>query len=206
MNLFKSVLVVVTCLTLTNCASRYKPLNPSTVNYVSQTENKNLKLEYRYSLLEKKYAKKEIKKGVKLVALKVTNNSDKTIVFGQDATLNYANGTPVTILNTEETFKSLKQHSALYLLYLLLTPVNFYTYETNSYGVQETTSSTPVGLVLGPGIAAGNVILASSSNKKFKNELQQNEIIGMTIQPGETKFGLIGLKSFTYDSLKLKVN
>lgn len=86
-----------------------------------------------------------------------------------------------------------------------MTPVNFYTYKTNSRGVEETTSSTPVGLILGPGLAGGNMIAAGSANKNFKNELSKFNIYGQTIKKGEVKFGLIGIMSNSYESLKLKV-
>ncbi|GAA4293014.1 hypothetical protein [Aestuariibaculum suncheonense] len=205
MKFIKITLFLFFGLSLTNCASRYQTINPTSVNYVSKTETKGIQLEYRYSLLERKYSKKEIKKGVKVVAFKITNHSDKDIIFGDNVTFKYTNGEAVQVLETEQTFKTLKQQSALYLLYLLLTPVNFYTSTTNSYGVEEQTSSTPIGLVLGPGIAAGNVIQASSANKKFKTELQNYDLNGTVIKPGETKHGLIGIKSFHHDTLKLNV-
>ena len=109
------------------------------------------------------------------------------------------------VLENEKVFKTLKQSPASYLWYLLLTPVNFYTYETNSYGMQETTSSTPVGLILGPGIAGGNMIASSSANKKFKTEMLNYNINGALIKKGETKYGLIGIQSEFFEALKLIV-
>ena len=205
MKLFKFSLILLTTLSLTNCASRYNNINPTSVKYVSQTEKNNIKLEYQYSLLEKKYAKKETKKGVKVVSFKITNNSDKDIVFGDDVTLNYANSEAVNVLQPEQTFKTLKQQTPLYLLYLLLTPLNFYTSTTNSYGVEEQTSSTPIGLVVGPGLAIGNMIQSGSANKKFKTELEQYNLNGQVIKQGESKYGLTGIKTFHHDALKLNV-
>ena len=46
---------------------------------------------------------------------------------------------------------------------------------------------------------------AGSANKKFKNEMMETIIYGTIIKKGETKYGLIGIKSDSFDSLKLKV-
>ena len=37
-------------------------IEPQSINYVSTNETDNVKLEYKYDLLDKKYAKKELKK------------------------------------------------------------------------------------------------------------------------------------------------
>ena len=115
-------------------------------------------------------------------------------------------GRELYVMEPEKTYASLKQGAAGYLLFLLLTPMNLYVTETNAYGVQETTSSTPIGLVIGPGLAGGNVIAASSANKKLKMQLLDYNLKGVTIIKGETKTGLIGIKSTSFDALRLKVD
>lgn len=205
MKITKIIFLIVAIVSFTSCASRYKLIEPKTINYVSARSNDGVKLEYKYDLLRKKYKKKEEKKGIKLVAIKVTNNTEKDLMFGRDITLHFLNNTQIFILENDEVYKTLKQSPASYLWYLLLTPVNFYTYETNGYGVQETTNSVPIGLVLGPGLAGGNMIASSSANKKFKTELLDYNIYGTTIKKGETKYGLIGIKTDAFDALKLKL-
>ena len=198
-----SVFVIVLC--LTSCASGYKMIQPKTINYISKNEVDGLTLQYRYELLHKKYEKKEEKKGVKLVAIKITNNSNRDVTFGKDVTLAFENDYNVYVMDNEKVFKTLKQSPASYLWYLLLTPLNLYTTKTNSYGLPEQTSSTPIGLVLGPGLAGGNMIAAGSANKKFRTELLKYNINGTVIKKGETKHGLIGIRSDSYDALKLRV-
>jgi hypothetical protein len=200
MKIIKITLLFITISILTNCASGYKMIEPKSINYVSTNENDNVKLEYKYDLLDKKYAKKELKKGVKLVAIKITNNSNKDLMFGKDAKLTYENGTEIFVIENEKVFTTLKQSPASYLWYLLLTPMNLYTAENG-----QQTSSTPIGLVVGPGLAGGNMIAAGSANKKFKTEILEYNINGTLIKKGETKYGLIGIKADSYDSLKLKV-
>jgi hypothetical protein len=201
MRIIKITLLFITLSTFTNCASGYKMIAPKSINYISTNETNKVKLEYKYDLLGKKYAKKELKKGVKLVAIKITNNSEKDLMFGRDVKLTYENGTEIFVMENERVFTSLKQSTASYLLYLLLTPVNLYTSENG-----QQTSSTPIGLVAGPGLAGVNMITASTANQKFKTEMLEYNINGTLIKIGETKYGLIGIKADSFDSLKLKID
>jgi hypothetical protein len=195
MKIIKIILLFIAISTLTNCASGYKIIEPKSINYVSSNETDNIKLEYKYGLLDKKYAKKEIKKGVKLVAIKITNNSERDIMFGKDAKLTYENGTEIYVMEYEKVFKTLKQSPASYLFYLLLSPMI----------LNIDSSSIPIGLAVGPGLAGGNMIAASSANKKFKTEILEYNINGTIIKKGETEYGLIGIKTDSFDSLKLKI-
>ena len=188
-----------------NCASSYKTINPKTLNYISKDKSGEVTLEYKYDVLNGKYERKEIKKGVKLLAVKISNNTEEDLVFGKDIKLVYGDNSDVSIMENVDTYKVLKQSAGTYLFYLLLTPMNLYTTETRN-GIQETTSSTPIGLVFGPGLAGGNLIAASSANKKFNDEILNYNIIGHTIKKGETVYGLIGVKSNTFNAIKLKIN
>ena len=205
MKLLKIALLLTITLLLNSCASGYKMINPDKLNYNSKSEIQGVRLEYKYNILEKKYAKYESKKGIRLVALKIQNNSEKDLIFDEDLFLVDSRGNHISIYESTRTISLLKQKPASYLWYLLLTPINFYTYDTNSYGGQETTSSTPIGLILGPGLAAGNFITASSANKKLESEILKYDIIGRVIKKGETVHGLIGIISDNYESLNIKM-
>lgn len=205
MKIFTKAILLIVTLSMFSCASGYKAIAPKSINYISKSETNDVVLEYKYNLLNKKYAKKEEKKGVKLVAVKITNNTNRDLILGRDLNLVYENGNTVNVLENDRAFSTLKQSPASYLWYLLLTPVNLYTSETNSRGVQETTSSTPIGLILGPGLAGGNMIAAGSANTNFKKELSDFNIYGEVIKQGEVKYGLIGIMSNSYESLKLNL-
>ena len=152
MRIIKITLLCIVISTLTNCASGYKMIAPKFINYVSTHETDNVKLEYKYDLIDKKYAKKELKKG-ELVAIKITNNSEKDVMFGRDAKLTYENGSEIFVMENKKVFTALKQSPASYLWFLLLTPMNLYTIENG-----QQTSSAPIGLAVGPGLAGGNII------------------------------------------------
>ena len=205
MRFFKITFLLLAVISLTSCASGYKSIQPRTINFISTNVEKDIKLEYKYDLLHKKYAKKEIKKGVRVVALKITNNTEEDVMFGRDIKLSYANGNEVFVMENERVYRSLKQHPVTYLLYLLLTPMNFTTSSTNSRGETINESNTPIGLVIGPGLTLGNMLVASSANKNFKSDLTVYNLNGTVIKAGETKYGLIGIKSDSYEALKLIV-
>jgi hypothetical protein len=201
--------LLVLAILLNSCASGYKKINPETINYASKSIESNILFEYKYDLLEKKYKKKETKSDIKLIAVKITNNTEKEIVLGRDFKLAYKNGTEISLIETEKLFKTIKQSPASYLWYLLLTPVQFSagTTTTSNGPFTETKPANvfPIGLIIGPGLAGSNMIAASSANKNFKNELMKFDLNGKINKKGETIYGLIGLNSYSYDSISIKV-
>ncbi len=202
MKILKLVILLAFTIALTSCASRYKTINPKAINYISNNSDNGVSIQYKYDLLRKKYAKKEVKKGIKVISIKVTNSTENDLVFGKDIKLFYENENELVLMNKDEIFKNLKQKPATYLLYLLLTPVKLY--KTSYTGEQEVIF--PIGYVLGPGIAAANMITSSSSNNKFKTELLDYDITGTTIKKGETVYGLIGVRSDSFNAIKVKLN
>lgn len=193
-------LLLIAPLLLTSCASGYDTISTNGLAYVSKSSNEELTLEYKYEILDKKYGKKQDKKNVKILNAKITNNTDKPIVVGPDTALLYSGGSEIQLIEPEIAFKEIKQSAASYLFYLLLTPLNFYT---TSNGEQ--TSSTPIGLILGPGLAGANMIAAGSANKKLQSDLMDKSLLGTSIEPGESKTGLLTFYSNGFESLKLEL-
>jgi hypothetical protein len=206
MKLSNLLLASLSVVLLNGCASSYKNIDPKTLNYNSISSSNGVSLAYKYDLLDKKYKKKEANNEMKLVAVKIINSTERDLVFGNDLKLTYENGSELYLIDNNMVFKTIKQNTASYLWYLLLTPLNLYTTQANSNGTPQQTSSTPIGLVVGPGLAAGNIIAANNANTKFKNDLQNYNIIGSKIKKGEIVYGLIGVKSRNYDALKLKLD
>ncbi len=204
MKTFRITLFLLSLFILNSCASRYRTIEPQKLSYNSHHEENGVLLEYKYDLLRKKYAKKEKKKDVRLVAIKIENNSGQDLTYNKDFTITYDNGSQPVLMEKENLFRSLKQKPATHLFYLLLLPVNFEV-TSSSNGIAESSSSFPIGLILGPALAGGNLIAASSANKKFKEELETYDLREKTIQNGETVYGLIGLRSDNYDALKIQI-
>ena len=192
LSLFAAVISILLC----SCASSYKPIYPSKVIY--PTVDNSYLFSYRYNVLRlagnKKLAKKEDKFNVRIVAIRIVNNSNRVLRYGYNFDL-YSGDHRSRILEPDIVAASVKQSVPIYLLYLLLTGMRF---ETSS-------SSIPIGLVIGPGITAGNMIVAGSANKNFMKELVENSIIDREIKPGETFYGLIGISDNSYMPLTLKI-
>jgi hypothetical protein len=185
---------------LSSCASSYDLINPPNLNYLSNSTDKSVTLDYKYNLLPKKYAKKETKNNIKLIAVKLTNNSGRDLVFGKDIKLVYGNGSAVVLIDDDQVFKALRQQSGYYLFYMILTGA---TLNTTSDGQQ--TNSIPIGYALGPGLTATNMIVATTANKSFKEELLKYNIIGVTIKNKAIVYGLVGLNSTDFESINVKV-
>lgn len=201
---FLKFAVLLVVILMSSCASSYKTINTKNLNYRSKSTDNNVTLEYKYELLSKKYKKKEISKGVRLVAVKVINKSNKDLVFGSDIKLIYDDNTSPYIMETDNIYSALKQKPATYLWYLLLAPLQFTT-TTTTNNITTTQNSFPAGLIIGPGLAVGNITVASSANKKFKRNLEERNLNGLTIKSGETVTGLVGLKSYDYNAISIKV-
>ena len=113
------------------------------------------------------------------------------------------NGQLVHPLPKGMTFRELKQKSGLFFLYLLLSGTQLTT-GVDQYG--NPTSTFPIGLILGPGLALGNFGVAQGNNRDFQAELDMYDLTDKVIEPGETVYGLIGLAHSKYGPLTAKMN
>ena len=200
---FQLIKVSFFCILLsffTSCVSKYKVIEPSKLNYLSQKEMEDVSFEYKYHGLEKQYAKKAQKKGISLATVKISNNSDRDLQFGKDLKVTYSNGKEVYLLESSEIYSELKQKGAKQLLWLLLSPVNLYTSNGQS------TTTIPIGIAAGAGLTTSGILTTSSANKRFKNQLMELDLSGVTIKKGETKYGMIGMYSDTPESLDIKID
>jgi hypothetical protein len=185
---------------LCSCAATYKKINPPTVKY-PQLENDSI-FSYRYNVLKdagnRKQAKKEYKKGLHIVAIKIANNTGMPLVYGQNFRI-YSGGSEVRLLDPITTTTIVKQTAATHLLYLLLTPTTI----TSTNGTRS--DGIPVGLVLGPALAIGNLAVAATANKRIRQELEQYDVLSKQIPNGETFYGLIGIRENGFAPLSLKL-
>ncbi|WBL24454.1 hypothetical protein [Zunongwangia sp. HGR-M22] len=199
------ILAILSILVLGSCASRYSEIEPESLPYGSMNKDKDIAMQFQYRLLSKKYASKEKNKGLKLVALKILNNSDKSYFFGEDLRLTYNDGSPVVFATTNQTYDMLKQKSGFYFLYLLLSPTKFTTSRSDQYGNMQTTNNIPIGLLIGPGISLLNFFKAKNANNSFKAELDKYELFNKEIPAGKTVYGLVGIKSTQFKELKAEI-
>lgn len=202
----KLIFLCLSCvLLLSSCANTYNLLEPNSANFSPSDENSSeLKTSYSYLNLKKKYLKKSIKNNVRLASVKIENNSEKAISYGKDFGLFTIDNAPLSVLDTNETYDLLRQKPGTHLWYLLLSLIQFHTTTTDGSGSVESSSSFPIGAVVGVPISIGNMLVASSANSKFKGELSKYEIQNSTIEAGETKTFIVSIKNTNYPSILAK--
>jgi hypothetical protein len=205
-NTITKIFAIAIVFILSGCAASYKPIYPVSLNYDSHQSEDGVELSYKYDVLRqngnKKYAKKEDKKGVKLVALKITNNTQSVVNIGKNLTL-YSGNNQIRPMEPMVIKESIKQIVPGYLPYLLLTFVNLTTTKEQN-GMTEQ-NVIPIGLVLGPGITVGNMLIAGDANTKLLDELRLYNLIGRDIKPGETVYGIIGVRDIGYSPITVEV-
>ena len=194
-----SISIALVILISLSCASRYNLINPRSLNYVGTSEDSGVILQYKYDVLNsvrnKKYSKKEDKKGVQLVSVKVTNNSPDPVSFIDDVKI-YSGEKRILPMAPKLIHSQLKQNAAIYILYGLLwfTISNCEDGECDNIAI-------PIGLPIG----IGNIAYAASANKRFLQELEAYNLLNKTIAPGETVYGLVGVESTGFDPLTFEV-
>ncbi len=189
-----------------SCAGSYTAIRPERVaTFQSSAVAAPLQFGYQYDALRlhgrnKKYVKKEQKKGYHVVAVQVKNNTGADVDFSRDAVL-YSGDRPIMPVSPTLAAQDMKQGVFIYLLYVLLNPTFYTTTTTNGYP----TASEGTTIYMGPFIAGGNMLGASLANKNFRNELEQYDLTNRVIHPGETVYGLICLREATVAPLRLEL-
>jgi hypothetical protein len=193
--------IAVFLFVLVGCASTYQPIIPSSVYYTNAETKDSLTFSYKYDVFKStgnnKYAKHEDEAGIKVVSVSITNNTGKTINMAENIAF-FAGSRQIVPLDPLLVKEQLKQGVGVYLLYLLLTPMQL----TSSNG--SSSSSVPIGLVIGPGITIGNMAVAASANADFFAELNANYVF-RNIENGQTKYALLGFRDIGFESLKIKL-
>lgn len=206
-NLLSKLVVAFSILLLFSCAASYKPISPSNLNYTANRLDDGIIFSYKYDvLLEKgnrKYARKERNHNVKVVAVKITNHSDQALKIGED--IQFFSGNNLLIPMDPNTLKrEVKQSTASYLLYMLLTPLKLNVTKTDEYGFETETYS--IGYGVGPGVTLFNMAISGTANQNFSNEINNYSLNGTILEKGKTVYGILGFRNIGYDPLKIKVN
>ena len=199
-------LSIIALLLLTSCAANYRLINPATLYYPSNGLESGVKISTRYDVLRfrgnKKYAKKEFKNGIKVVAIEITNLTDSVLMVGRDIEF-FAGQQPVELMDPNSVTSTIKQSTLAYLPYILMTFLQLnYTVSTTN-GTKS--GSLPIGYALGPCITLGNILCASKANENLKLELNDNNIMNRSIQKGESIYGIIAFRSFDYLPISAKI-
>ena len=203
MKLSKIVFLFLAVFLISSCASPYKLINPSLVDFKVKNSTDDVSIKYKYNLLHKAYAKKEKRRGVELVAVQIINNSDKDLIFGQDLSLTNYDGSKLYIMDKENAYESLKQSQAPFLFYLLFPPIRIDP--LSGIETQYRLEYSKRSHLIGPILMLINILSVEVENKHFKEELDSSYLENQTIKMGDTLSGLIGIKSNSYDEIRIKL-
>lgn len=183
-------------LLLAGCASSYKPVNWQGVNYRNSTLSPEVDFAYsRNSLRDSRnprYDRKALATRVDIVAVKVQNKTDHPLSVKDDLT--YFNGSKeVAPAEAAPAIAGIRQSPGMYWLYLMMAPANIYGSSTScdGYDCHSSFVFIPVGLIIGPILAGINGAVASSANANFRKEIQEHDLYGKTLAPGETATGYL---------------
>jgi hypothetical protein len=184
------VAIALLTVLLSSCASIFNTeLTPDSVGFG-----------YRYEVLafrgNKKYAKHEAKKMVRVVAIKIDNPTNQSLKLGENLFL-YCGNNLVEPMEPHVVKQTLKQGVAIYLLYSLL----WFNKTECEDGDCKTTAVFPIGVP----ITIGNMVTAGSANQNFQRELEQYNLMGKSIEPGRTVYALVGLPDTGLQPLKVVV-
>jgi len=203
MSKIKYLSVVIILFMVSSCAMYYRPIAPERLNYNIRDKYDDIEISYRYDVLKergnKKMAKKELNGDVKIIALKITNNSDSVIKIGEDAEF-YSGITPIYPLDPNVIKNNVKQSVFGYSFYFLGV-LGGTTFSVNGNVV----SQFPYNKILFSAIAIGNMLVANKANNDLLKELVTYDIMYKEIKPGETVYGIIGIKDRSFIPITLKM-
>lgn len=199
--IFKALLVIA-IISFNGCAMYYRPISPDKVNYNILENHDGIELSYRYDLLRergnKKMAKKELANGIKIIAVRLTNNTDTIVTVGKNIAF-YSGLNEIIPMEPLVVKNKVRQSVIGYLPYFLGAFGN-----SNVTYNGRVVSTFQFGLLLWPGIAIGNMFVAYGANSNLLKELRAYDIVDKDIKPGETIYGIIGVRDDSFVPLTIR--
>jgi hypothetical protein len=193
-----SIAAIYVALTLAGCAASYKRIRPPTLEYPFHTLHDSILIAYRYDVLNshgnKKVAQKADERGIKVIAIEITNLNDSVLHIGDDLVF-YSGSKQVYPIETKRLKNEIRQFAPGYLAYLLMIPIKF------NLGVGQNISTFDLGYLLGPVLALYNVLTAATANTNMMGELEGYNIMNKTIGKDEKVQGLIGIRDFDFNPI-----
>lgn len=199
----KKIILPIFVLIFSSCAYMYQPIKMETVNFAEQTDT-NLKIAIQYStddLFEnstnKRLYKKSIRKNTQPLVIKVVNNTEKEVYFDSLNIEIFMNYSKTQMLSNKEFYKTLKQKSSLYSLYLL---GNSLAFGLSSNGVV----FNIYPLILFSTISVANISLATISNQKIKQDISKYSLQNKVIPPNSEVYGLVFIKTDSINNVLIR--
>jgi hypothetical protein len=197
----KKLLPLIILAFLQSCASAYHPVYPKNVKYSMHESKDKIDFSYKYNVLGEngngKYVRRAKRNGFQIVAYKLTNNTNDTLVLGKDLVFVDDSNKRILVSNELYTAEPVKQYGIGFLPYMAGSWIFLFTgIKTNYYG--EVTSykyKIPIGVIIGLPITLGNMIVANFNNTAFKDNMRLNDMNGKAILPQKSIEGILVFKS-----------
>jgi hypothetical protein len=201
MNLFSNTIIALVAMMTMCCASTYKPVAVESFEFSNAyTLNDTLRISYQYDVQKttgnKRYARKERKRKMASVAVKIENISSAPVTITRNNFKVYAENKARDVYTPAAYAKKVKQRVGMHLLHSLWGPWAM-SWQEKDGETEFHFIYIPVGAIVG----VGNAIRASNANKQNLRTQEDNEIWNRSINSGETLYGLIALPSSEKDTL-----
>jgi len=203
------IFLLIAILIISSCARPYRKINMTSIPFKENRVENKISYSVRQGLMYNTrnffYAKKEQKKDLSLMAIKIINKSELPININ-DLQFSCGASVPIAPIRKEDYYNAIKQKAGLYWLY----SVGFMVYPKPAVtkdpvtGVQTNQPNNPkkfikngkqyIPLPFGLPVAAANYGIAYRANKKLKNDLEYLDLANKVIQPGDSIFGILSFK------------
>jgi hypothetical protein len=207
LNILFRVYILVFAFSTFSCASTYKPLDLAKFSYLRADVIKDtLRISYQYGVQEstgnRRYANKERKRGMELVALKIENLSASPITLTRENFTVHSISGVMGVFSPKEYSKKIKQKVGIHLLHALWGPWAL-SWKTDDNGETDFNFVyIPAGAIVG----IVNAAKAAKANRENLATQERNEIWYKEISAGQTLHGLIAIPRTIQDSLSFSFN
>lgn len=200
-NSFISFLVLIMILFLFSCAKQYHNIKTSELVYSDVYVNNGVILEYSYNVLElsgnKKYNSRADANCFQLVAVRLTNTTERKINIGRDIEFFELEG-KVKFANPSEISSHVKQYPLLNLLYLPLLAIPIKIHNGKEEKVYRIGALFSVPMIY-------NMVISKAANLDFEKDLNRNYILNRDIEVGQSISGVIGYYSCRKKNIRIEV-
>ncbi|MBL7857376.1 MAG: hypothetical protein JNM57_06785 [Cyclobacteriaceae bacterium] len=190
---------------LASCASSYKPLDPQNFSYDRSFVRDSVVFSYRYhiqgAVRNTRYEKRELKYGMKAVALKIENLSSKPVVLSENNLDVMINDQVKPLLSPSDYAKEVKQRVGIHLLHALWGPWAISWQEDANGETDVDFIYIPVGAIVG----IANAGTAAKANKNNLANLENFSVQNHFVRSGGTLYGIIIIPTVSDESLTFRI-
>ncbi len=200
----KTVLIFIITVILTSCAYKYYPVkidaNNTKISSLSEKDLKLIPVDTNIFVTNKRLNKKATKKNITPLLITVINNTDDTILFNNVKIDIFNNYTLTQIIPSKTAYQKLKQKPYTYSLYFIGSILSF------TFSVQGVEFSTPVPILVSTSLAIYNIYVASHSNSKLKDDIEQKSLYNKKIPPHSKITGFIFINAKEVKNVMIRIN